>query len=354
MSGPGYPTLFLFEVGQWYDYAGLVLVVVCLAVAAWLAQRYKWFVIAFFIVIPVLLSIFWWPHSTEGTSSAGWFPMVKLYSALRGSLSLVALQYVPKLRHNKYYLLLPPLLLAVNITEAVIRDFQCFSMTGVDPTQGFWCVGGPWNIMNGIAGILNILAISGWMGIYISRKKSKAIIWGDLTVWWIIAYDLWNFAYLYNCMSGHAWYNGFGLLLGCTIPAFMKWGRGAWIQYRAYTLYLWCAFTLTWPTFWTLPIEHRPSENTTALFVMSLLALLANVALVVYHFGRIVMHRKKVWKQEVYSDTASYLQLVKETASREDQQLIAGRLGMSADVLYGADVSPVEEKEGESRENDVY
>ena len=245
MSGPGYPTLCLFEVGQWYDYAGLVLVVVCLAVAAWLAQRYKWFVIAFFIVIPVLLSIFWWPHSTEGTSSAGWFPMVKLYSALLGSLSLVALQYVPKLRHNKYYLLLPPLLLAVNITEAVIRDFQCFSMTGVDPTQGFWCVGGPWNIMNGIAGILNILAISGWMGIYISRKKSKAIIWGDLTVWWIIAYDLWNFAYLYNCMSGHAWYNGFGLLLGCTIPAFMKWGRGAWIQYRAYTLSLWCAFTLS-------------------------------------------------------------------------------------------------------------
>lgn len=350
MTAVDYPTLFLFEVGQWYDYAALALVIVCLALAAWMAQRYKWFVLVFFVIVPIVLSIFWWPHSTEGTSSAGWFPMVKLYSALIGSLSLVALQYIPKLRHNKYYLLIPPLLLAVNITEAVVRDFQCFSMDGVDPTQGFWCVGGPWNIMNGIAGILNIVAISGWIGIYIARGKSKAIIWGDLTVWWIIAYDLWNFAYIYNCMSGHAWYNGFGLLLGCTIPAFLKFGRGSWIQYRAYTLYIWCAFTLTFPQFWELPIEHRPSHNTTALFVVSLLALLANVAVVVYHFWRVIAHRKNVFKQEVYSDTPRYIQLVKSTAPREEQELIAARMGADPDLLYGVQGKEEQSEEAVRRE----
>src|SRR3712207_7309147 len=40
---------------------------------------------------------------------------------------------------------------------------------------------------------LNFLMISGWIGIFVSKGPSKAIIWGDLTIWWIIAYDLWNF-----------------------------------------------------------------------------------------------------------------------------------------------------------------
>jgi hypothetical protein len=48
---------------------------------------------------------------------------------------------------------------------------------------------GPWNIMNGIAGRLNIIVICGWTGIFISRDSSK-----DMIRPWIIAYDLWNFA----------------------------------------------------------------------------------------------------------------------------------------------------------------
>ena len=36
---PDYPTLFFFEVGQWWDYAMLLLVIALLAGAAWLAQR---------------------------------------------------------------------------------------------------------------------------------------------------------------------------------------------------------------------------------------------------------------------------------------------------------------------------
>ena len=187
ITPPDYPTLFFFEVGQWWDYAMLLVVIALLAGAAWLAQRNMWVVIALFVAIPVALTIFWWPHSTAGTASAGWFPIVKQYSALAGSLCLVALQVFPRLRHNRWYLLIPPIILAVNIAEAVVRDFQCYGIHGVDPSQGMVTWGGPWNIMNGIAGILNLLAISGWVGIFVSTGKERALVWGDLTIGWIIA-----------------------------------------------------------------------------------------------------------------------------------------------------------------------
>ena len=178
ITPPDYPTLFFFEAGEWWDYAMLLVVIAALAFTAWLAQRNMWVVLAVFVVIPVALTIFWWPHSTLGTASAGWFPIVKQYSALAGSLCLVALQVFPRLRHNRWYLLIPPVILSVNIAEAVVRDFQCYGIHGVDPSQGMVTWGGPWNIMNGIAGILNLLAISGWIGIFVSKGKERALVWG--------------------------------------------------------------------------------------------------------------------------------------------------------------------------------
>lgn len=71
--------------------------------------------------------------------------------------------------------LLPPLILAINICEAVFRDFEAYSFHAFagEKINNLWVMSGPWNIMNGIAGILNILLICGWTGIYISKEKSK-------------------------------------------------------------------------------------------------------------------------------------------------------------------------------------
>ena len=132
ITPPDYPTLFFFEAGEWWDYAMLLVVIAALAFTAWLAQRNMWVVLAVFVVIPVALTIFRWPHSTQGTASAGWFPIVKQYSALAGSLCLVVLQVFPRPRHNRWYLLIPPVILSVNIAEAVVRDFQYYGIHGVD------------------------------------------------------------------------------------------------------------------------------------------------------------------------------------------------------------------------------
>ena len=325
---PEYPTLFFFEVGEWWDYAMLAVVVAALAFTAWLAQRNMWAVFAVFIVIPVALTIFWWPTSTAGTASAGWFPIVKQYSALAGSLCLVALQVFPRLRHNRWYLLIPPAILALNIAEAVVRDFQCSFIHGVDPSQGMVTWGGPWNIMNGIAGILNLLAISGWIGIFVSKGKERALVWTDLTIWWIIAYDVWNFAYVYNCLADRAWYSGVALLASCTIPAFMKFGRGAWIQYRAYTLTFWCTVVLTFPHFMQDSMfAHRSAHNPYALFLVSAAALAINVFVFARHIHRIATLRRNPFVQEVYADTPESIGWIRDLASDEDKRLIAGRLG---------------------------
>lgn len=327
ITPPDYPTLFFFETGQWWDYAMLALVVAALAFTAWLAQRSLWVALAVFVVVPVTLTIFWWPTSTAGTNSAGWFPLVKQYSALAGSLSLVALQVFPRLRHKHWYLLIPPLILALNIAEAVVRDFQCYTIHGVDPTQGMVTWGGPWNIMNGIAGILNLLAISGWVGIFVSKGKERALVWGDLTIGWIIAYDLWNFSYVYNCLADRAWYSGVGLLAACTIPAFLRFGRGSWIQYRAYTLTFWSAVVLTFPHFMQdSAFAHRSAHNPTAMLLVAAASLVANAVVLVLHLRKAVRTRRNPLTQEVHADEPIYVSWVRDLASEEDKELIAARL----------------------------
>ncbi len=52
---------------------------------------------------------------------------------------------------------------------------------------------------------------------------------------WVIAYDLWNHAFLYNSLAGLTWYCLSTLLLACTIPAF-TWAEGQWIWSSLFTL----------------------------------------------------------------------------------------------------------------------
>ncbi|AIU31967.1 MULTISPECIES: DUF5692 family protein [Corynebacterium] len=334
IPAPDYPTLFFFERGDWWDYAMLIIVTAALAITAWLAQRNKWVVLLVFIVAPLLLTLLWWPHSTEGTASSGWFAIVKQYSALAGSLCLVALQYIKKLRHNYWYLTIPPVILAINILEAVVRDFQAYSIHDFDPHQHMVIWGGPWNIMNGVAGILNLLAISGWVGIFVAKGKSRAIIWGDLTFGWIIAYDVWNLSYCYNCLTDRAWYSGVALLLSCTIPVFFKFGRGSWIQFRAYTLTLWSAVVLTFPAFTeSSTFAHRSAHNPTALFILAALSLALNIAVFGYHVYKVMRYRRNPLVQEVYPESKESTALIRTHATPEDQDRIAARLGSTPEAL---------------------
>ncbi|WEG76336.1 DUF5692 family protein [Vagococcus intermedius] len=259
----------------------------------------KWIALIMFTLVPIVLTLFVWPTTAGAGSSTGtWFHWVKVYSALAGCLGFWVIRYVKGASNNKYWLMFPPLILALNITEAVIRDFQVYSLHGV--VDGVFMNGGIWNIMNGVAGILNIITISGWMGIQVSKNKQKDMVWADQMWFWIIAYDLWNFAYVYNCVSDHSFYAGLALLLSCTIPAFFI-KKGAWLQHRAHTLAFWMMFTMSFPAFVSdSQFAVQSSHSSTALFVASALSLGANILVFIFHFYRIKVTKRNILTQEIY------------------------------------------------------
>ncbi len=270
----------------------------------------RWGGLFLFLVVPVVLTIFVWPATAAPGNEYGtgnWFNWVKTYSALTGCLGFMAIRFIPGLAEKKGAKLFPPIILALNIFEACLRDFEVFTYGAWNGAviDHLWVMSGPWNIMNGIAGLLNIVALCGWMGIFISKDRSKDMIWPDMIWPWIIAYDLWNFAYTYNCIADHSFYCGLILLLACTIPAFFI-KKGAWLQHRAQTLALWIMFVMTMPTFADRIAPVPTTHNPAAFFTVSLLALLANLALVIYQFLRIRRLNLRPLHDEVYRDTRAY------------------------------------------------
>lgn len=308
--------------GFFYDVPGLtgwaIMLFVMFALIAFneFGRTTKWGGLLLFLVVPILLTIFVWPKTAAPGNEFGtgtWFNWVKTYSALAGCLGFMAIRFIPTLQKNKWALAFPAFILAVNILEACIRDFQVYGygLWEGGYVDNLWTISGPWNIMNGIAGILNILAICGWLGIVISKDKSKDMIWPDMIWAWIIAYDLWNFAYTYNCISDHSFYCGVALLLACTIPAFFI-KKGAWLQHRASTLALWIMFIMTVPQFADRIAPVPTTHNPKAFMIIGIASLSVNLALFVYQLLRIIKNKKNPLKDEIYVDTKTYQKIVAE------------------------------------------
>ena len=287
-----------------------------------LARRYSVVGFICFIVLPVVLSILWFTVLSD-TTYTDWFHLAKVYSSTAGCIGFWLIRHLHGtnkktgktwyLSDYKLALCFPPLILAINILEAVARDIEVgmnYAQGGMLSDEAMYVLGGPWNFMNAAAGILNIIAITGWFGICVRKvtKKdgSKDMLWPDMLWFWIIAYDLWNFAYTYNCLPGHSWYCGFALLLAPTACAFTL-GKGAWLQHRAQTLALWCMFAQTIPSFidkGAFAVSSTYKEG--PLFFWSCASLAANVAITVYMVYKIVKTKRNPYTSELYVDLGKY------------------------------------------------
>lgn len=299
--------MFLFATIPWYSWVAWFVVLALLIGLNEVGRRWRPAAWVLFIALPIVLTIFVWPTTAgEGSSTGTWFHWVKVYSALAGVLGFMALRYYPKLQRNKWALAFPPAILALNILEACIRDFEVGAMGADGMVDGVYMVSGSWNYMNGIAGLINLITICGWTGIIISRDKSKDMVWPDMLWFWIIAYDLWNFAYVYNCVGDHAFYAGAALLISCTIPAFFI-KKGAWLQHRASTLALWMMFTMAVPGFVTdSRFAVEASHDPVALFTVSFIALVFNVGVLVYQIRTILGKKLNPLRDELYRDHPAY------------------------------------------------
>lgn len=296
-----------------------------------LSRRYKSMGFLCFIVLPMVLSVLWFTVLSDRTYT-DWFHLAKVYSSTAGCIGFWCIRHLKgvskktgkewHLANNKIALCFPPLILAINIAEAVIRDIEVgmnYAVMAQDVTADapVMLMGGAWNYMNAIAGIINIITITGWFGICIrkatKKDNSRDMLWPDMLWFWIIAYDLWNFAYTYNCLPHHAWYCGFALLLAPTICSFTI-GKGAWLQHRAATLALWCMFAQTFPLFqdygkWRVDSTYNPA----IYFIISFLALAVNILVLIYVIYKSKKTGRNPYKGELYTDLAAYQKIKKLT-----------------------------------------
>ncbi|MFA9377684.1 MAG: DUF5692 family protein [Lachnotalea sp.] len=278
-----------------------------------------------FVVMPIVLTVLWVTVLSD-TTYTDWFHLAKVYSSTAGCIGFWCIRHLHgtnkntgktwSLSTNHIALIFPPLILAINICEAVVRDIEVginYSQGGMLSDEAMRVLGGPWNFMNALAGVLNIITITGWFGICIRKKtskdKSQDMLWPDMMWFWIVAYDLWNFAYTYNCLPGHAWYCGFALLLAPTLCAFTI-GKGAWLQHRAQTLAIWCMFAQTVPAFIDKgKFAVSSTYNTSALFIWSLAALLANVAVFIFMIYKVTKTKRNPYKEELYIGMKKYQEI---------------------------------------------
>ena len=216
-----------------------------------------------FFVIPVLLTVYFVAIAIGARSGAewavnnqthiymnGWFHYAKLYAALTGCIGFMMIKYKWGIGAKHWFKPFPFVIVAINILIAVVSDFESAVMGWNKwwlSSEGVWLFGGWHNVFNGLAGILNIFCMTAWWNVYASKDK-KDMIWADMTWVYIVIYDIWNFAYTYNCLPTHSWYCGIALLLAPTVAALL-WNRGGWIQNRANTLAIWCMFAQVFPLF---------------------------------------------------------------------------------------------------------
>ena len=261
----------------------------------------------------------------------GWFHYAKLYAAVAGCIGFMLLKYKTGLGNKQWFKCFPFIIVAINILIAVGSDFES-AIKGADAVNGWWFSnekvwlnGGWWNWVNGIAGILNIFCMTGWWGIYTSKKKDD-MLWPDMTWQFILAYDVWNFTYTYLNLPTHSWYCGIALLLAPTFAA-MFWNKGGWIQNRANTLATWCMFAQVFPLFqvgskfavlpslygkeWTNGLELATAAqpayaNPTAQGVMAILAIVVNVLCITIIIKRSLEQKKNPYKNEIFTDQKDF------------------------------------------------
>ena len=329
---------------------GWLLVFAGLVLMNEVARRTKWGGIACFLALPAVLTVYfiaiyigaaagaeWALQNDTYVHMNSWFHYAKLYAATAGCIGFMILKYNwGKLGKTHWFKAFPFVIVAINILIAVASDFESAIRAGSLAggwwlsSEGVWLYGGWWNVLNGLAGLFNIVCMTGWWGIYSSKNKQD-MLWPDMIWVYILAYDVWNFQYTYLNLPTHSWYCGLALLLAPTFAAAL-WNKGGWIQNRANTLALWCMFAQVFPLFQdasrfttvtsvygeggiaaamgsTMPVTANP----TAQGLISVIAFAVNVFSFAYILKQAKVQKKNPWKEEIFVDTKDYQEAMART-----------------------------------------
>ena len=327
-----------------YKLLGWLMAFLGLVILNEIGRRTKFGGILIFVAIPLALTVYFiaiYAAAAKGAEWAlnnptyvhmnSWFHYAKLYAADCGCIGFMMLKYKWGIGAKEWFKPFPFIIVAINILIAVGSDFESAikGAMSVDgwwlSSEGVWLYGGWWNVLNGIAGILNILCMTGWWGIY-SSKGRQDMLWPDMTWMFILAYDVWNFEYTYLNLPTHSWYCGLALLLAPTFAAAV-WNKGGWIQNRANTLAIWCMFAQVVPAFQdyskfsVLPSVYgdtydavgymdasiRPiTAHPQAQGVIAVASIVTNVVVFAFIIKRSIELKRNPYKNEIWMGTKDY------------------------------------------------
>lgn len=327
-----------------YKLLGWLMAFLGLVILNEIGRRTKIGGIAIFVCVPLALTVYFiaiYAAAAKGAEWAltnptyvhmnSWFHYAKLYAADCGCIGFMMLKYKWGLGAKDWFKPFPFIIVAINILIAVGSDFESAikGAMSVDgwwlSSEGVWLYGGWWNVLNGIAGIINIFCMTGWWGIYSSKNKQD-MLWPDMTWMFILAYDVWNFEYTYLNLPTHSWYCGVALLLAPTFAAAV-WNKGGWIQNRANTLAIWCMFAQVVPAFQdyskfsVLPSVYgdtydavgymdasiRPiTAHPQAQGVIAVASITVNVVVLAFIIKRSIELKRNPYKNEIWMGTKDY------------------------------------------------
>ncbi|WP_073337552.1 DUF5692 family protein [Clostridium grantii] len=219
-----------------------------------LCRKYKWATIIIYFIIPfAFIPIF----AKQGVSH--WFKWVKLYSVVFAVFWFFLVRYTKFGKKNSAKFIAATIL-GLNILEAVSQDFSMGKLP---------------NILNGLAGIFSIITLYyGWKGLKKDDSKEGDMVWPLMTTLWIIAYDVWNWVFVYLNFPGSA-SGQFMVIVSCTIPAlFIK--KGTWLQARGFTLAAWFIYYFTFPRF-TESMQLMVFRNDLTMNLVAFISIILNV-----------------------------------------------------------------------------
>ncbi|HSR03564.1 MAG TPA: DUF5692 family protein [Proteiniclasticum sp.] len=301
---------FLYEGLNVESFLALIVFIGVFLLINEIARRSKLASIIVFCVLPVVLVVLVFYGPLGSPTGNTWFGWVKVVSALVGVYGFMLIRFT-KLGDKKFAAYFPVAILSINIAEAVYREFQVYATykTMVVDEGGILVLGGTWNILNGLAGILTIVTLTGFIGIRVSKDKSRDMIWPDMTWMYVIGYTLWNFAYVYNCISTRSMYAGFGILIAAIIAEYF-FKRGAWLQHRAQILSLYAMFSLSVDFQAASYFNILPTYTEAGLMTLSVTSFVFNLGVFAYMLYTMKKHKMNPITQEIYAHTVSYKKTV--------------------------------------------
>ena len=297
---------FLFESFTLLNVLGLLLFVAVMILINEVTRRSLKLSIGVFVIVPMLLAIGIALGLLGSPTGKTWFAWVKVVSALAGVYGFLLIRF-SKLGQSKFAYIFPVAIMTLNIAEAVYRElevFMSFPTLSFD-AGGVMVLGGYWNILNAIAGILCIVTLTGCVGITASKDNSKDMIWPDMTWMYIVGYTIWNFTYVYNCISNRSMYAGVGIL-GAALIAELVFKRGAWFQHRAQTLSVYVMFSLSFDFLQWPMMNIAPTYSQVALSTLGITSFGLNLVFFIIMIATMIKTKKNPWKEELYSHTTYY------------------------------------------------